>query len=109
VSAMQRTKGATAEREVVRILRDHGWDTAGRTSDGRNQHGRNDIVNGPEGCAIEIKRHERLNVPKALDQLMEDANEMDTPILVHRPSRHVWMATLPLDDLLELLAFREKA
>jgi hypothetical protein len=102
-----RDKGAEAEREVIRIMRFYGWDLAGRTSDGRHQSGRSDVVNGPEGCAIEIKRHERLNVPKAFDQLNADADGL-IPVLVHRPSRHEWMATLPLDELLPLLAFRER-
>ena len=109
MSAMQREKGRKAELEVVTILRRHGWPNAERTSNGRDQGGRSDIGNGPEGCAIEVKRHEKLNVPKAFDQLMSDAGELDLPILVHRPSRHVWMATLPLDELLSLLALRERA
>ena len=106
---MQRTKGAAAEREIVRILHEHGWDQAERTSNGREQRGRNDIAGGPEGCAIEVKRHEKLNVPKALDQLMADSDPLDMPVLVHRPSRHEWMATLPLEDLLDLLSLRERA
>lgn len=108
MSATQRTKGAVAEREVVGILRDHGWSNARRTSDGRTQHTRGDIANGPAACHIEIKRQERLNVPKAFDQMMADAAPTDIPVLVHRPSRHVWMATLPLDELLPLLALKER-
>jgi hypothetical protein len=107
VSARERAKGARAERDVIRVLRSHGWDLAGRTSDGRHQSGRSDVVNGPEGCAIEIKCQERLNVPKAFDQLNADAGGL-IPVLVHRPSRHEWMATLPLDELLPLLALRER-
>lgn len=108
MGSMSRTKGADAEREVIRVLRAHGWGMAGRTSDGRHQAGRSDVVNGPEGCAIEIKRQERLNVPRALDQLMADAGDL-IPVLVHRPSRHEWMATLELAELLPLLRMRERA
>ncbi len=108
MSASQRTKGAVAEREVIHILHAHGWGFAERTSNGRAQHGRNDIAHGPEGCAIEVKRQEKLNVPAALDQLVRDSDPRDTPILVHRPSRHPWYATLPLEDLLPLLALKER-
>jgi hypothetical protein len=107
VSASQRMKGKTGELEIVHVLRDHGWPNAERTSNGREQRGHNDIANGPEGVAIEVKRHEKLNVPKALDQLISDSNPLDIPVLVHRPSRHVWMCTLPLHDLLPLLKLRE--
>lgn len=107
MSAFSRDKGAKAEREIIRTLRAHGWEMAGRTSDGKHQAGRSDVVNGPEGCAVEIKRQERLNIPQAFDQLSRDAGDK-IPILVHRPSRHEWMATLPLDELLPLLLLRER-
>lgn len=108
MSATERVKGAVGEREIVNLL--HGfWPHAERTSNGRVQNGRGDIAHGPAGCHIEIKRQERLNVPRAFDQVQADANPLDIPILVHRPSRHVWMATLPLDELLPLLALRERS
>ncbi len=109
MSAAQRLKGAGAEREVLNIIRVHGWRDAARTSDGRAQAGRGDVVHGPAGCHIEIKRQERLNVPAAFDQVQRDASPLDVPVLVHRPSRHSWMATLPLEELLALLALRERA
>lgn len=104
---LSRSKGASFEREVVKTLRGYGWTYAGRSSDGRKQIGRGDIINGPEGCHIECKRAERLNVPKAFDQVLADAEQHAIPILVHRPSRHEVMATLPLDELLPLLRLRE--
>lgn len=109
MSATERRKGATAEREVVQILRDNGWPKARRTSDGRAQSARGDIANGPAATHIEVKRQERLNVPKALRQVEADANPLDLPVLVHRPSRQGWMATVPLDELLALLRLREAA
>jgi hypothetical protein len=109
VSATERTKGAAAEREIVHILHDAGWKDARRTSDGREQTARGDIANGPPGVHLEVKRHERLNVPKALRQVESDANPLDIPVLVHRPSRQDWCATLPLDELLALLKLREAA
>ena len=109
MTAAQRNKGAAAEREVLHIFHAAGWDRAERTSNGRAQDGRGDISHGPAGCHIEIKRHEKLNVPKAFDQAVADADPLDIPIVIHRPSRHEWMATLPLDELLPLLALREKA
>ncbi len=107
MSASQRTKGAAAEREVINIFKAAGWPHAERTSNGRPQDGRGDVTNGPAGCHIEVKRHEKLNVPKAFDQAVADADALDIPVVVHRPSRHEWMATLPLDELLALLQLRE--
>lgn len=109
MSLTERRKGAVGEREVIAAIKQAGWPDAERTHDGRAQRGRSDVRRGPEGCAIEIKRQERLNVPAAFDQLKRDSYATDIPVLVHRPSRHEWMATLPLDELLALLALREHA
>lgn len=108
MSATERRKGAEFEREVARILRANGWTYAGRSSDGRKQADRGDIINGPAGCHLELKRHERLNVPRAFDQTLADAGEL-IPVLIHRPSRHAIMATLELEELLPLLRMRESA
>jgi hypothetical protein len=102
-----RDKGAEFEREVVSILRAAGWPLAERTSNGRVQSARGDIAGGPPGVHIECKRQERLNVPKTFDQVLRDANPLDIPVMVHRPSRHAIMATLPLEELLPLLRSRE--
>jgi len=88
MSATQRRKGAVAELEVAAIMRAHGWPNARRTSDGRKL-ARGDIAGGPQACHIEVKRHERLNVPAALDQIRRDADPLDIPLLIHRPSRSV--------------------
>lgn len=103
-----RSKGKRGELEVVHILRAHGWTKAGRTSDGRTQSARGDIQHGPEACHIEVKLAEKLSVPAALDQLERDSDPLDMPVLIHRPSRHGWMATIALEDLLPLLALRER-
>lgn len=107
MSATERRKGAVGEREVIQALRRHGWGFAERTSNGREQSGRGDILHGPAGCHLEIKRHERLSVPKAFDQIVRDSDPLDMPVLIHRPSRHVWMATTTLEDILPLLALKE--
>lgn len=114
MSARERRKGASGELEVVHIVRSFGWRGARRTSDGRLQVGRGDIAGGPEGCHFEVKRHEKLNVPKAWRQIDEDADPLDIPVLVHRPRcrrsrkpEDEWMATLPLVELLALLRWRE--
>jgi hypothetical protein len=108
MGASQRAKGARGELEVIHLLRDAGWKDARRTSDGRGQQSRGDVTNGPAGVHLEIKRVERGNVPVWLRQAQADANPHDVPVVVHRPSRMQWMCTLPFEDLLALLALRER-
>lgn len=109
MSAAARRKGAEAEREVARLLRDAGWPAARRSADGRSQTGRGDLAGGPAGVHLEVKRQERLNVAAAVRQATADADPLDLPIVIHRPARCGWMATLPLEDVLALLALRELA
>lgn len=107
MSATERRKGAEGELEVVHALHRHGWGFAERTSRGDSQADTGDIAHGPAGVHLEVKRQEKLSVPKAFDQCAERTNQLDVPVVIHRPSRHVWMATLPLEDLLPLLALKE--
>lgn len=104
---MSRRKGGVGEREVVALLRQHGWGRAERTSNGRAQAGKGDIAGGPEGVHIEVKRVEKLNVSKALAQIDRDAGPHDLPLLLHRSSNQPWLATLPAEELLALLRLRE--
>ena len=109
MSARERAKGKRGELEAIALIRWSGWPDAHRTSDGRGQSGRGDVAGGPAGCHIEIKRHERLNVPEALAQVRADCDRLDIPILVHRPSRSEWMATLPLTSCFRCSSCRESA
>jgi Holliday junction resolvase len=109
MSALSRTKGANAEREVCRLLHEYGWPNAERTSNGRVQSNRGDIANGPAGTSIEVKRGETAKVwawwmQASLDSLETGA----TPIVAFRRSRSQWLALIEFDELLPLLALRER-
>lgn len=103
-----RAKGKRCELEVVDIYKAHGWPNAHRTSDGRAQATKGDIGKGPQGVHSEVKAVERLNIANAMDQAIRDSNPLDIPVVVHKTNRHPWLATLPLEDLLPLLAAREQ-
>lgn len=102
-----RAKGKRTELELAALLRAHGWPDAGRTSDGRAQHARGDIANGPQAVHIESKAG-NLKLTAALDQIARDANPLDTPLLAYRPNRHPWLGVMYLEDLLPLLALKER-
>jgi len=109
MSTTERRKGADAERTVIREHLRPLWPDVERTSNGRSQDGgKNDVANGPLHFAIEVKRQERLNVPAAFDQLRRDSDPDKIPLLIHRPSRHEWMATMPLKTALHLIKTDEE-
>lgn len=102
MSSMSRHKGAAAEREVVSILRDHGL-KAQRTAPLQSARDSSDAdVIGVEGCHLEIKRQERVQIDAWCAQAERDAGTL-TPCVVWRRSRQPWRVALPLEDFLALV------
>lgn len=97
-----RAKGASAEREICKILRDHGFE-ARRSQQYAGYNGDADIITNIPGYHWEVKRVENLNIDKAMDQSVRDAKEGETPIVAHRKNGKEWKVTLHLEDFLKLL------
>lgn len=94
-----RNKGAAAERELARILNEYGYDV----HRGFTFHHESDIV-GLEGIHIEVKRVEKLNVSKAMEQAREEARKRSDgmPTVFHRRDHEGWLVTMGLDDFIKL-------
>jgi Holliday junction resolvase len=107
VSGASRRKGASAEREVVAILREFGFN-ARRTPQSGAWEIPGDVM-GVDGYAIEVKRCERWNVPAWLRQAHVAARGGDVPVLVFRRSASGadpcgrWHACLPLAEWASLV------
>lgn len=95
-------KGASGERELAGILRDHGYAESERG--GSMTFGSVPDVVGLPGIHIEVKRVEKLNVMEAMEQSIRDSEVMKdgTPALFHRRNRKPWLVTMRLDDWLRL-------
>ena len=92
-----RAKGARGERELAKVLREHGYDTRrGQQFCGAN--GDADVVGLP--CIhIECKRvGDRLNLDKAMEQSKHVARADEVPVVMHRKDRHEWLVTMRLED-----------
>lgn len=98
----QRDKGKVGEREVAKILQEHGWSDARR---GQQYHGGGDSpdVIGIPGLHFEVKRVEKLNLKSAIKQSESDAADNEIPAVVHRKSREPWYVTLPFEDFLKFV------
>ena len=110
-----RVKGAVGERELANILKEYGYQTRrGQQFSGAN--GDADVVGLP-GIHIEVKRVEKLNIDKALEQSVRDAYADGLrqgcevlPAVFHRSNddrkkdstKGVWKVTMRLDDWMEL-------
>ena len=97
---MSREKGKRGEREIAKILRDHGYD-ARRGEQYCGAAGDADVIGLP-GIHIEVKRVEQLRLYDALAQAKADARMGELPIVVHRKNDCEWVVVQPLEDWLGL-------
>lgn len=95
-----RNKGKQGELEIARILKERGYD-ARRGQQYCGANGDADVVGVP-GLHIEVKRTEKLNAYKYLEQAESDANDDETPVVLHRQSRRKWIAILDMEEFLDL-------
>lgn len=95
-----RNKGKAGELELARILREHGYQSR-RGQQYCGTSGDADVVGIP-GVHIEVKRVEKLNIEKAMEQSRLDARQGEIPIVAHRKNRKPWLVTMDLEDFLEL-------
>lgn len=95
-----RNKGATAERELARLLRDsYGYEV----HRGKVFYRESDLV-GLAGIHPEVKRVEKLNVSKAMKQAIEEAEKRQdgVPTVFHRRNNESWLVTMKLEDWIDL-------
>lgn len=91
MSAMQRNKGAAAEREVLKLLGDELGQSLQRNLQQTREGGADCIC--VHGWAIEVKRQEALSRPKWWRQAVTQATALGVePMLLYRRSREPWTA-----------------
>ena len=100
MGAMQRTKGATAERSVINKLKEHGFTNAQRNLLQAAKSGF-DII-GVGNFAIEVKNHKKLNINAWWKQTTAQATDGLIPTLIyHIPNTSRWLVQMPLSVINE--------
>lgn len=89
-----RVKGAGGEREFAKLCRDKGYEC--RRGQQYNGLEGQDVVGLP-GIHIEVKRVERLQLEKAMEQSIRDSQEK-IPIVAHRKNGKPWLVTMRAED-----------
>lgn len=108
LSPKPRSKGARGELAVITMLRERGWMSARRNWMSGGMGGA-DIVEGIPGVSIEVKWQETTQIWAWWAQCKAAAKPTDMPLLAFKRNQSEWLACVPLDELLELIAFRERA
>lgn len=101
-----RNKGANAERELARLIRDTwGYETRR----GFTFYHQSDVIGLPK-IHIECKRVENLNLRKALDQAEEESKIRNDglPVVIYRKNYGKWKVAMQLDHFLQMLGAQAK-
>lgn len=95
-------KGKRGELELVRKLKDYGFDTRRSVQyNGKAEDGQADLV-GLVGIHVEAKRVEKLNLYDAMAQAIHDAKDGELPTVFHRKNHSEWLVSMRLDDWMQL-------
>ena len=93
-------KDSAGERELAKILCNHGYDSR------RNNQQYVGGMDNPDitltGIHIECKRTEKLRLYNAMAQAIHDANEKALPVVMTRKNHAPWLVVMRLDDWIEL-------
>jgi Holliday junction resolvase len=92
-----RAKGSAAEREIVAILKERGYDVHRTPLSGALEWMPGDITGLP--YCIEVKRCEQVRLGDWVKQAKEQAKG-GAWLLIHRKSYQEWMVTMPFEQWL---------
>ena len=98
MSLNSRAKGARGEREWAHWLRDNLGIDARRGQQFAGGQDSPDVI-GLDGTHAEVKRVEKLNISKAMEQAERDCGD-NLPYVAHRKNGEGWMITIRAKDVL---------
>lgn len=104
-----RSKGKAGELEWAKWLRNRlGISEARRGQQFQGGADSPDVL-GIGGIHFEVKRVERINLDKAMDQASGDCGIDAIPVVAHRRNRRPWMITILADDIPQFILAMEAA
>lgn len=107
MSAKSTRKGANGEREVMSILREHGYPVE---RGGTQSFGERPDLYGLDHVHLEVKRAECARIWEWMQQSKEDAAKFQDglPTVIFRRSRSDWLICMQLSDWLTLYEMAHK-
>lgn len=93
-------KGKKGELEFANLCKEYGFST--RRSQQYSGEGHTADVVGLPTLHVEVKRVERLNIEKAIEQCIRDKREEDLGMVAHRKNRKDWLVTMTFNDWIEM-------
>jgi hypothetical protein len=102
-----RSKGKRGELEFIQRHLIPYWPGAKRNLDQFGDDKRDCVE--VAGIHFQIKRTEKLELWKAIEQAESEARDHDLPVVAFRRNRSKWYCVIEADELVALLRLREQA
>lgn len=93
-------KGKKGELEFAHLLEDNGF-KARRGQQYSGTETTADIISELP-YHFEVKRVERLNIDKAIEQAIKDCGD-NIPVVAHRKNHKDWLITMKFDDWIQII------
>ena len=103
MSKMQRTKGASFERDIVNVLKEHGYEAGRNLTQTRDGGGDIDLPR----WLLECKRYAKIAVYVWLKQAIKAARLGQIPVVIARADKEDAIAILRFTDFMELMNAKE--
>jgi len=100
-------KGKVGELEFVKFLKDHGIN-ARRGQQYKGTPDSPDIISDLENIHWEVKRTEHIQLYKYMKKAIEDASDIQIPVIAYRKNNEDWVCILRAEDLLLLVRDEEE-
>lgn len=98
-----RQKGKRIERELVKLLHEHGFISARRGQQFRGGEDSPDVICEELPVHWEAKSAERLNIYDAVEQARCDAGLADYPVVALKKNRRPWVVIMDMDDFMMIM------
>ena len=99
---MQREKGKRGEREVVELIKRHGFE-ARRGQQFKGGADSPDVIHNIPNVFVEVKYREKFSIYPALGQAFDESEGNDVPVVFHRRSKQPWVVILRAEDFLIIM------
>ena len=99
MSKMQRNKGFSFERDIVNLLKEHGYEASRNLTQTRDSGG---DINLPRWL-FECKRYAKIAVYTWLDQAIKSAKGNQRPVVVAKADRKEAIVIMRLIDFMEIM------
>jgi Holliday junction resolvase len=97
-----RRKGKTGELEVVKLLRDYGFE-ARRGQQFKGTADSPDVIHNLNPFYIEVKRRQSVNLYTTLEKADIEKPDGHKSIVFHRKDGKQWLVSMGAEDFLQLM------